>query len=148
METVQPQVLEATPKVAPPRLGISHKQPTPHVHLLPPSRQLVRGEVECHQVAEPVIPAPWYLSGSPRTLGPDLALSQEYREYGRPQVRLVGIGKLEQQAIVSPGAQEEGYGEVGARRLGEQEGDDTRGVPQAKSGRRKLCRERQQPGET
>lgn len=113
VEAVESQVLEAASEGPTPGLGSSRAEPPTHVHLRPQALQLVRPEAQCHQVAEPVIPAPGkHQSRTAQHLSPDLALAQEHRQAGGGVV-----GELEQQASRLPRAEEEGHSEVGARQL-------------------------------
>lgn len=113
MEVIESHVLHAASEGPTPGLGVTGEEPAAHVHLLPHTPQLIRPEAECHQVAEPVIPAPReHQSRTAQCLGPDLALAQEHcQASGRT------VGELEQKASRFPGAEEEGHGEVGAWRL-------------------------------
>lgn len=47
-----------SPEGPTPGLSVSREEPAAHVHLLPHTPQLIGPEAECHQVPEPVIPAP------------------------------------------------------------------------------------------
>lgn len=79
MEVVESHVLHAASEGPTPRLGVSREEPAAHVHLPPHTLQLIRPEAECHQVAEPIIPAPREHQGrTAQHLRPDLALAQEH----------------------------------------------------------------------
>lgn len=81
VKAVEPQVLDAASEGPTPGLGISREEPPTHMHLLPQALQVVRPKAEHHQVAEPIIPAPWEQQrGTAQHLGPDLALAQEHRQ--------------------------------------------------------------------